>query len=132
MFMTYVALVHKAKKKSADYGVMFPDFPGCVFGGKTLDEALENAREGIIFHIEGMLDAGSELPEPTLLEKIEKELETKDVIPTLIRVIMPTGHLKRLNISLDAGLLAEIDHAAKMLGKNRSQFLSEAARHMVA
>ena len=51
---TYIALLHKAKKKNAPYGVIFPDFPGCVFSGKTMEKALENARKGLIFHIEGM------------------------------------------------------------------------------
>jgi predicted RNase H-like HicB family nuclease len=132
MSLTYVALVHRAKKKGADYGVIFPDFPGSVFGGKTIDKALENAREGIIFHIEGLLDIGEILPEPTALETIEANPEYQKGIPSLIRVIVPTGHLKRLNISMDAALLAEIDHAAKMLGKNRSEFLADAAKEMLS
>lgn len=132
MFSTYVALIHRTKKKGADYGVIFPDFPGCVFGGKTLDKALENAREGIIFHIEGLLDAGEVLPKATHLENIKENPEYKDATPSLIRVIIPLGHLKRLNISIDAGLIAEIDHAARLSGKNRSEFFAEAARQMLA
>lgn len=132
MFSTYVALVHRANKKGADYGVMFPDFPGCVFGGKTLDKALENAREGIIFHIEGLLDAGETLPETTDLEKIKAAPEYQDATPALVRFVTPVGHSKRLNISMDSGLIAEIDHAARMCGKNRSEFLAEAARQMLA
>lgn len=132
MSITYVALVHRANKKGAPHGVIFPDFPGAVFAGKTMDLALHNAREGLIFHIEGMLNAGEVLPEPTSLEKIECNPEYKKAIPALVRVILPTGHLKRLNISMDAGLLAEIDHAAKVMGKNRSQFLVDAARQVLA
>src|SRR5690349_3085612 len=130
MFLTYIALIHKVEKKSAPYGVMFPDFPGCVFAGRTLDKAAENAREGLIFHMEGMLAAGESLPEPTSLEQIMSDPENKTAIPCLIHVIPPTGHLKRVNISIDAGLLVEVDHAAKILGKNRSEFLAEAARQM--
>jgi predicted RNase H-like HicB family nuclease len=115
-----------------DYGVIFPDFPGAVFGGKTIDKALENAREGIIFHVEGLLDIGETVPDPTPLEVIEANAEYKEGVPSLIRIILPTGHLKRLIISMDAGLLDVIDHAAKMLGKNRSEFLAEAAKEMLA
>src|SRR5689334_20607382 len=111
MLLTYVAIIDRAKKDSADYGVVFPDFPGCVFGGKTLDKALENAREGLIFHIEGLLDLGEVLPKPTTLEKIQSNPEYKEYTSSLVRIIPPTGHLKRLNISMDAGLIAEIDHA---------------------
>lgn len=132
MSLIYVALVHKAAKRGADYGVIFPDFPGCVFGGKTLTQALENAREGIIFHIEGLLDASELVPEPSSLEEIESNSEYKQATPALVRVIMPTGHLKRLNISMDAGLIAEIDHAARLVGKNRSEFLADAARQLIA
>ena len=39
--------------------------------------------------------------------------------------------MQRVNISIDAALLAEIDHAAEMLGKNRSEFLAESARQML-
>lgn len=102
------------------------------FGGSSLAEALENAREGIIFHIEGLLNVGEALPEPTSLEKIEAELENKEALPCLIRVVVPTGQLKRLNISMDAGLIAEIDYAAKMAGKNRSEFLADAAKLLIA
>ena len=132
MSSIYVALIHKAKKKGADYGVIFPDFPGCVFGGNTLNIALDNAREGLIFHIEGLLDAGEKLPTPTTLEKIKENSAYKKATPSLIRIIIPTGHLKRLNISMDAGLIAEIDHAARKLGKNRSEFLADAAKQMLA
>jgi len=132
MFLTYVALIHKVKKKGADYGVIFPDFPGCVFGGPSVDKALENAREGIIFHIEGLLDNSELLKKPTSLEKIKANSEYKEATPSLIRIVVPTGHLKRLNISMDTGLLAEIDYAAKKSGKNRSEFLADAAKQILA
>jgi predicted RNase H-like HicB family nuclease len=132
MIFTYVALVHRAKKKGADYGVVFPDFPGCVFGGATLDKALEHAREGLIFHIEGLINSGEILPKPASLEEIESCSEYKDFIPSLIRIIPPSGHLKRVNISMDTGLIAAIDRAAEMIGSNRSEFLSELAREALA
>ena len=35
--MEYIAYLHK--DKGSDYGVSFPDFPGCITAGKTLEEA---------------------------------------------------------------------------------------------
>ena len=131
MLMTYVALLHKATKKSASYGVIFPDFPGCVSSGKTVDEALKNAREGIVFHMEGMLENGEPLPSPTPLEQILSDPAYKDATACLIHLVPTTGKLQRVNISIDVALLAEIDHAAEMLGKNRSEFFSESARQML-
>lgn len=132
MFLTYVALLHKAAAENAGYGVMFPDFPGSVFSGKTIDEALKSASEGLIFHMEGMLDNGEKLPEPTSLETIIANPDYRAAFPCLVRVIPPTGHLKRVNVSFDAGLLAEIDHTARISGKNRSEFLAAAARQALA
>lgn len=132
MSLTYVALVHRDSKQEADYIVVFPDFKTCVFGGATIDEALENARDGLLFHIEGLLNNGEKLPEPKTLEAIEASNEYQHGVPALVRVMPPTGHLRRLNISMDAGLLTEIDHAARMAGKNRSQFLVDAARQVLA
>jgi predicted RNase H-like HicB family nuclease len=132
MTLTYVALIHKADVEKADYGVMIPDFPGCVFGGRTVDAAIENATEGLIFQIEGLMNEGETLPEPTSLQKIVATLENKEAIPCLIRLIPPVGELKRVNISIDSGLLAAIDQAAAALHKNRSEFLSDAARRILA
>ena len=51
--------------------------------------------------------------------------------PFLTRPFKTGGHLKRINISLDSGLLAKIDHLAKIYGKNRSEFLADTARQML-
>ena len=44
----YVALVHKDARTS--YGVSFPDVPGCVSAGDTMQEALANAAEALAGH----------------------------------------------------------------------------------
>ena len=37
----YIAIVHKEAK--SDFGVSFPDFPGCITAGKNIDEAKDMA-----------------------------------------------------------------------------------------
>ena len=39
----YIAIIHKDPK--SDFGVSFPDFPGCITAGKTIDEAKDMAKE---------------------------------------------------------------------------------------
>ena len=41
----YTAIVRKAT--DSDYGVEFPDFPGCVTAGRTPEEAADLAGEGV-------------------------------------------------------------------------------------
>ena len=49
----------------------------------------------------------------------------------LIHIVPPSGKLKRVNITIDTGLLAKVDNAAKLIGKNRSEFLAESARQLL-
>ncbi len=72
------------------------------------------------------------LPEPSPLETIIENPEYHGAIPTVIRIVVPAGFAKRLNVSIDVGLLTKVDHYAKMTGKSRSQFLADAARAMLA
>ena len=48
----YIALIHK--QADSDYGVSFPDFPGCIAAGATLDEAREMAEQALAFHLDGL------------------------------------------------------------------------------
>jgi predicted RNase H-like HicB family nuclease len=48
-----------------NYSAYVPDLPGCVSTGKTLAEIEKNIREAIEYHIEGMIEDGDPVPEPT-------------------------------------------------------------------
>lgn len=63
----YIAVIDK------DFGVIFPDFDGCVSVGKDLKDAINMAQEALEFHVEGMREDGEELPEPKTLEQVKKE-----------------------------------------------------------
>ena len=41
--MDYIAIIHK--DPDSDFGVSFPDFPGCITAGRSLDEAKDMALE---------------------------------------------------------------------------------------
>lgn len=56
----YIALLRK--DDASDYGVDFPDFPGCVTAGLTMDEARHMAAEALQLHVEGMTGAASRFP----------------------------------------------------------------------
>ena len=48
----YIALIRK--EAGSDFGVSFPDLPGCATAGKDLDEALAFAREALALHLKGL------------------------------------------------------------------------------
>jgi predicted RNase H-like HicB family nuclease len=107
------------------FSVYFPDVPGCVSAGRTERETLENAEEGLSFHLGEMTRAGEHIPVSS--DDIPRDPEVEEYCRALVRVELP-GKSVRLNITMDEGLVAAIDRVAT----NRSNFLSEAARAALA
>jgi predicted RNase H-like HicB family nuclease len=70
-----VALVHGV---AGAYGISFPDFPGCVAGGETIDEALRRGRDALDFHVENMLEVGEALPEIRNIAEIKDDPDYAD------------------------------------------------------
>ena len=59
--MKYTVVIEKTPNNYAAY---VPDLPGCVATASTREELLEEVREAIQFHIEGMREDGEPVPEP--------------------------------------------------------------------
>jgi len=53
------------------YCVSFPDLPGCITEGDTLEEALHMAKEALELHLYGMEEDGDPIPESTPPQEIE-------------------------------------------------------------
>jgi predicted RNase H-like HicB family nuclease len=63
----YIAIIHK--EPNSDFGVSFPDFPGCITAGRTLDEAKEMALEALNGQIEVTREAGESVPASSGLDE---------------------------------------------------------------
>ena len=59
--MKYTVVIEKTPNNYAAY---VPDLPGCVATANSREELLEEIREAIEFHIEGMREDGEPVPEP--------------------------------------------------------------------
>ncbi len=124
-----VALIHGG---AGAYGISFPDFPGCVSGGLTLDEALRRGRETLITHVSALTAEGLPLPAVRDIDTIRADpvlaADFADAaLVTAVELDLP-GKSVRVNVSFDEKLLARIDRAAEAEGESRSRFLAEAAR----
>lgn len=131
MSRNYIALIHK--DADSDYGVSFPDLPGVVTAGSTLDEARDMAAEALSLHLEGLAEDGDAIPEPSSLEEIMANKENKDAVAALIPA-PAAGAVKsvRVNITLPSDLLEQIDARAEAEGFTRSGFLAQSARKAIA
>lgn len=67
------ALVHEAE---GSVGISFPDFPGCVAAGSSLDEALERGRAALAFHVATMIEEGEPMPALRSRSELEADLES--------------------------------------------------------
>jgi predicted RNase H-like HicB family nuclease len=125
----YPAIVHK--ERESDYGVSFPDFPGCATAGKTPEEAYAMAVEALQLHVDGLLEDKEPLPEPSpLSEVVGLVRELEGLVAFLVPVRLP-GRARHVDITLDENLLGEVDRAATAQGMSRSGFLAEGARRLI-
>ena len=108
------------------FGVRIPDLPGCHGGGETPEAAMSDAMSAACAWIDG-----EDAPKPSSMESVLSHLEPGEAL-VIIPVERDSGRVVRANITVDAGLLADIDHAAKLRGLTRSAFLSSAAREKIS
>ena len=87
MERTYIGLIHK--EPSSDYGVSFPDLPGCITAGGTLEEARAMATEALALHIEGMAYAGMEIPTPSSADAVVAHPDAGDAIALVVVKALP-------------------------------------------
>ncbi|CDZ69480.1 DNA-binding protein, CopG family [Neorhizobium galegae bv. orientalis] len=125
----YIGLIHK--NAESDYGVSFPDFPGVVTAGATLDEARHMAEEALAFHVEGMVEDGETIPEPSSLESVMTNPDNLDGVAILVTLKTQVAKAVRINITLPEDVLERIDRFAADHGLSRSGFLARAASHEI-
>ena len=124
----YVAVLEK--EPDSDFGIYFPDLPGCVTAGDDQDEALSNAEEVLQFHIDGLIEHDLPVPPPSAVSNHPLSRYPNALSIAMIRARLP-GRARRINLTVDEHLLADIDAAAAARGDSRSGFVAEAARRMM-
>jgi predicted RNase H-like HicB family nuclease len=121
-------------KTALDYGVTFPDLPGCFSAGGSFEEAIINAQEAAECHIEGILLDSEPVPVATDIEKHKNNPDFKDGIWALIDVDISRLSLKskRVNITMPERLLNSVDYFAKKHGETRSGLLTHTVTEYMA
>ena len=122
--MEYIAYLHK--DKNSDYGVSFPDFPGCVTAGSTLEEARRMAVEALAFHVDGMREDGEAIPKPSILDQLRADPAMKGAVAFLTELREPERTV-RINITARRSQIAEIDRRARAKGLTRSSYIVQSA-----
>jgi predicted RNase H-like HicB family nuclease len=67
--MRYAIVIEKG---ATSYGAYVPDLPGCVAVGESIEEVRTLIQEAVEFHLEGLREDGSSVPEPiSICEYVE-------------------------------------------------------------
>lgn len=121
----YPALLHK--DPASDYGVEFPDFPGCVTAGRTIEEALRLAPEALALHVKGMVEDGLRIPTPSSLADVSVP---RGVLVTVVE--LPPSEAVRVNLTVPAIDLALIDRFVRSHeGESRSGVMVKGALELI-
>lgn len=112
----FPAIIEKA---SDDFGVFFPDLPGCPSAGATVQEAAFNAEDALQAHIDLSAEHGEAIPEPSPLDRVTVDPDVTELVRILVRA-EPPGRAVRVNITILEDLLAAVDRYAARIGYSRS------------
>jgi|CXWL01.1.fsa_nt_gi predicted RNase H-like HicB family nuclease len=112
------------------FAVWFPDFPDCVAGGLTRDDAVAKAEVIVAHAVDGLAERGRGLPEPTPMERITMPKGSRFIAFILVAVDPPDPS-ERVNIYLPKSLIARADKEAAALGMSRSSFFGYAVSSMI-
>ena len=122
--MRYPAVIDG--KKGA-YGVTFPDLPGIVAMGKTLDEALVNAEEALRDYVVETEKDGETITPASALEQVKTPDGCLLVSVPLLRL---SGRSVRANMLLDEGVAAFIASEARRRGITRTAYVEWMTRRI--
>jgi predicted RNase H-like HicB family nuclease len=125
--MDYIAYLHK--DSDSDFGVSFPDFPGCVTAGKTLQEAQQMAGEALGLHIAGMIEDGEAIPAPSTLDKLTGDPAGEAAVVALIHAQEQDNQPVRINITAKKREIEKIDELAKKARLSRSAYMVRSSLH---
>jgi predicted RNase H-like HicB family nuclease len=135
MILHYVAIAEKDPDSA--FGIWFPDVEGCFSAGDTLAEAATNAAAALRQHAEALESAGRPVPPARTLDDVLRDDDVRASLAAgamllAVPLLCDAGRTVRINVSLDKGLVDQIDNAASARGLTRSAFLAQAAREKIS
>ena len=109
------------------YGVTFPDLPGIVAMGATMEDAMVNAEEALRDYVLEAERAGDDVESPSTIESVAPPTGAALVSVPLIRL---SGRRIRANLTLDEGVAEFIDSECKRRHMTRTAFVEWMVRRI--
>jgi antitoxin HicB len=120
MILTYPAKIrHITEDKS--YLVEFPDLPGCLTEGDTLDVAKQNAKEALTGYLSSIFERNLIIPDPSVLKGrniYDIEPEPEVAVPILLKRLRETRKLTQGDIAKVLGISYQAYQRLEKPGKS--------------
>ena len=144
--MLYFIAIEPGDDKHA-FGVVVPDLPGCFSAGDSAGDAMAQARDAILLHLEGLQGEGKAAfgqpgqpgqPSPVDMHAAHSGLVAKADFKGWIWAIVEidpedlSDAVERVNITVPKRVLTAADRYAAARGETRSGFLARAALETMA
>ena len=106
-----------------NYGILFPDFLGCVSGGESVAATIRNGHDALQFHVEGMEEDDQPIPPPGVhsIERVATDFLTDDdpdpdnwvgLFPIEVTVAEVPDREATTTVRVKAGLVEKIAEVA--------------------
>jgi predicted RNase H-like HicB family nuclease len=115
----YPAVLERGPKGT--FGAWFPDFPGCVAGGKSQEQAIERGENALGQAVDAQFEQDRPLPEPTPIAAIALP-KGCDFVAYFMVGVDPPDPSERVNVYLPKSLIGRVDRRAAELGMSRSSY----------
>jgi predicted RNase H-like HicB family nuclease len=131
----YLGIVEKDADSA--YGMWFVDMPGCFPAADEFDDLPRVAAELLRQHVEALESNGRAVPVPRSIAEAMNDKAVRRALKggattMLVPLLADPGRTVRVNVTVERGLLEQIDEAAEARGLTRSAFLAQAAREKIA
>lgn len=139
--VTFMGAVHG---RDGNYGILFPDFLGCVSGGESVADAVESGREALQFHIEGMEEDNEVIPAPGThtIESVAADFFVEDdpdpdnwvgLVPIEVKVAEASDQVATMTLHVKADLVAQIADLARVTARqiDSSRFIEDAVQREI-
>lgn len=98
------------------YMILFPDLPGCMSDGETMEEVLDNGRDAFNSWIAAQMDMGRQIPAPTHYDEEGKPVKFVQRLPRSLHASLQ-ARAKAEGVSINTLVLALI---AEGLGRRET------------
>jgi predicted RNase H-like HicB family nuclease len=131
----YLGVVEKDEDSA--WGIWFPDMSGCLPAADEFDDLPRVAAELLRQHVEALESNGRPVPAPRAAVDAINDRDVRKALKAgattiLVPLLADPGRTVRVNVTVERGLLDQIDEAAEARGLTRSAFLAQAAREKIA